>query len=225
MSKRLFITATDTDAGKTHFSRALIRALTNQHYKVSAYKPISAGCECVNGELVNEDAKLLLEEVNTPQRLKQVNPIAFEEPIAPHIAAKYQQKAITIEQIIIGYQDIQANNNADIIVTEGAGGWRLPLGNKRFLSEFAQESSQSVILVVNIKLGCLNHALLTYEAISDDGLRVVGWVANCQDDNMPYQQDNIEELCSLIPAPLIATFNANESIETAANKIQLDFLK
>ncbi|GHE82750.1 dethiobiotin synthase [Thalassotalea profundi] len=217
-----FITATDTDAGKTHFSRAFIRALVALGQQVAVYKPISAGCYLKEGQLVNEDALFLLNESNSGQTLKQVNPIAFEAPIAPHIAAKKQNVVISVKDCLLGYQNV-AKNNVDIIVTEGAGGWRLPLGNNEFLSSFAVQTNQQVILVVNIKLGCLNHALLTYEAIINDQLNCVGWVANCQED-MPFLDDNISELTTLIPAPLLATFEPQESIETAAKKINLTLL-
>lgn len=220
--KQYFITATDTDAGKTHFSRAFIRALVQSGKKVAAYKPISAGCYWENEQLVNEDALFLLNESNSNQTISQVNPIAFEAPIAPHIAAHNENITLSVNDCVIGYQNI-ASIGADIIVTEGAGGWRLPLGNNQFLSSLAVQTNQQVILVVNMKLGCLNHALLTYEAIKSDQLDCVGWVANCQ-QAMPYLSDNINELLSLLPLPLLATFGVNESIESAAKKIDLSLL-
>lgn len=220
--KNYFITATDTDAGKTHFARAFIRALVLSNQKVAAYKPISAGCYWQGKQLINEDARLLLAEVNCDQTINQVNPIAFEAPIAPHIAAQNEHIKLSVADCVIGYQLVE-QSGADIIVTEGAGGWRLPLGNNQFLSSFAIKTNQDVILVINMKLGCLNHALLTYEAIKNDQLNCVGWVANCQQP-MSYLTDNINELMALLPAPLLATFVENESIESAAKKINLSLL-
>lgn len=220
--KQYFITATDTDAGKTHFARAFIRALVQAGKTVAAYKPVSAGCYKQAGQLINEDALFLLNESNSEQTLSQVNPIAFEAPIAPHIAAQNANITLTVEDCVTGYQNIQ-KIGADIIVTEGAGGWRLPLGNNQFLSSLAVQTNQQVIMVVNMKLGCLNHALLTYEAIKNDQLNCVGWVANCQ-QTMPYLTENINELLSLLPIPLLATFDQNESIEAAAKKINLAVL-
>lgn len=220
--KNYFITATDTDAGKTHFSRAFIRALVSAEQKVAVYKPISAGCTWEGGQLVNEDAQFLLAESNAQQTLAQVNPIAFEASIAPHIAAQKENIILSVEDCVIGYKPIE-KTNADIIVTEGAGGWRLPLGGQQFLSSFAVQTQQQVILVVNMKLGCLNHALLTYQAIKADQLSCVGWVANCQ-QAMPYLVENINELTELFAMPLLATFEENESIDSAAKKINLALL-
>ncbi|WP_206485760.1 dethiobiotin synthase [Thalassotalea sp. G2M2-11] len=212
--KKYFITATDTDAGKTQIAQSLVYALTQQGKKVAVYKPISAGCEWRDGQLINQDAELLMMQSNCDQAITQINPIAFEEPIAPHIAADKHNKAIDVGQIKSVYQTI-CQLSPDVVITEGAGGWRLPLGNGHFLSEFAQQSKQDVILVVNMKLGCLNHALLTYQAILHDGLNCAGWVANCPDE-MPYLSDNIEELASLIQAPFLGKVPYEQEIKKVA---------
>ncbi|WDE14238.1 dethiobiotin synthase [Thalassomonas haliotis] len=209
-----FITATDTDAGKTYVARALVTALVNQGKHVAVYKPVSAGCELINGELVNEDACLLQASGNCRQSLTQINPIAFAEPIAPHIAAEKLQQHISVSQIMAGYEQVKALG-ADVVVTEGAGGWRLPLGQGAYLSEFAKQAGVGVILVVNMKLGCLNHAMLTYEAIIADGLPCVGWVANCQ-QQMPYLEENIAELRRLLPMALMARLDYCADINKAA---------
>jgi dethiobiotin synthetase len=272
--KQFFITATDTDAGKTFVSCALIHAFTHaftqaltptlaQHYnastkkslKVAAFKPISAGCELVNGQLINEDAKLLSEFANCSQAIAHINPIAFEQPIAPHIAAKNLNQKITLADIKHHYQQVKSLN-ADITLVEGAGGWRLPLGvmpiestlstsnsnsidNKKptyhFLSDFVKGENLDVILIVNMKLGCLNHALLTYETIKADGVNCIAWIANCaSSDSMNNLSENITELEQLLPIPKIAQFDYiadvdaegndvsfSEKINSAANKINL----
>lgn len=217
--KPLFITATDTDAGKTFFARTLVTALTQQSYRVGVYKPISAGCTFELNQWVNEDAAFLLEACNMPLTLPQVNPIAFEPAIAPHIAAQLSGQAINLQQVQQGYDDI-CDLTPDFLITEGAGGWRLPLGEGKFLSEFVKQSQQSVILVVNMKLGCLNHAVLTYQAIIQDGLTCIGWVANAFDE-MPYLDENIAELKTLFPMPLLAQLGYEASIDSAAEKIDL----
>ena len=217
--KQIFITATDTDAGKTYFSRVLIQALKNQDKKVAAYKPIAAGCAKTPQGLVNEDAEHLFKLANCQQSIADINPIAFEESIAPHIAAKKHQKIISLEEISTGFDKCQTLS-ADFIITEGAGGWRLPLGNNKYLSDFVKISQQQVLLVVNMKLGCLNHAILTYEAIISDGLQCIGWVANCQ-EQMPFLVDNIEELTQLLPIPRIGTLSYNHNINEAASGIDL----
>jgi dethiobiotin synthetase len=268
--KQFFITATDTDAGKTFVSCALIHAFTQtvtpiiaprlahhnntftkKSLKVAAFKPVSAGCELVDGQLINEDAKLLSEFANCSQPIAHINPIAFEQPIAPHIAAKRLNQQITLADINFHYQQVKLLN-ADITLVEGAGGWRLPLGpmpiestlstridNKKptyqFLSDFVKAANLDVILIVNMKLGCLNHALLTYETIKADGLNCIAWIANCaSSDSMNYLSDNITELEQLLPIPKIAQFDFiaevdeegnvvsfSEKINIAANKINL----
>jgi len=220
--RKIFITATDTDAGKTYVACALIKALTNAGYRVGAYKPVSAGCELIDGKLINEDAQRLTNYANSEQSIEQVNPIAFKEPIAPHIAADLTNTCIDLPTIEHHFQ-ASLSFGADIIVTEGAGGWRLPLGNGSFLSEFAQTTQQDVLLVVNMKLGCLNHAMLTYQAILHDGLNCIGWVANSISD-MDFQQQNVDELKQLINAPLIAELKNEPDITKAAQALNLQLL-
>ena len=229
--KKYFITATDTDAGKTFFACALVTALSKASVKntgfstskVCVYKPISAGCTLSKtGHLVNEDAALLLAACNMELSLSQVNPIAFEPAIAPHIAAQLAHQPINFSLIKNTYDTLCALA-PHYMITEGAGGWRLPLGNGKYLSEFAKETEQEVILVVNMKLGCLNHAVLTYQSIINDGLVCVGWVANAYKE-MPYLCENIAELKLLLPIPLLAEFSHEASIDKAAQKITLKVL-
>jgi len=219
---KLFITATDTDAGKTYVAQALVHALVANNKKVAVYKPISAGCEYIDHTLVNEDALLLLKQANCQQTITEINPIAFAEPIAPHIAAAKLQQAINISDIERGYDKISALA-PEVIICEGAGGWRLPLGQGKFLSEFVQATAQEVILVVNMKLGCLNHAVLSYQAIINDGLNCLGWIANCPAD-MPYLAENIAELSELLPVPKLAQLPFEDDITKAAKKIDISHL-
>lgn len=219
---KLFVTATDTDAGKTYVAQALVHALVKQNKKVAVYKPISAGCELVNNTLVNEDALLLLKQANCQQNIEQVNPIAFMPAIAPHIAAAEAKQTINITDIEQGYEII-SQLQPDIIVCEGAGGWRLPLGQGKYLSEFVQKTEQHVVLIVNMKLGCLNHAILTYQSIIADGLTCVAWVANCPDE-MPYLRENINELMSLLPIPMLAELHYDVDISNAAKNVDISTL-
>ena len=210
----LFITATDTDAGKTYVAVQLTKALVALGEKVAVYKPIAAGCNLVNGQLENEDALLLKNASNCQQSYADVNPIAFEAAIAPHIAALKTGAAINHEIVLQGFNQLPG----DINIVEGAGGWRLPLGDGKYLSELVQIMAPKVVLVVNMKLGCLNHAMLTYESIIADGLECIGWLANNQED-MPYLAENIAELTSLIPAPCLAKINMNDNLNAAAKYI------
>lgn len=223
MRSKLFVTATDTDAGKTYVARLITRALVKAGKRVAVYKPISAGCELVNGELINEDAALLKEEANCGQTIGEINPIAFEEPIAPHIAAATLGKTISNKEVASFFEPITLNN-ADVLLTEGAGGWRLPLGKGEFLSTFAQQTEQKVLLVVNMKLGCLNHAVLTYQSIIADGLTCIGWVANCQQPDMPYLKENIAELESLLAAPRLATLGFEQALDKQISAIDINKL-
>jgi dethiobiotin synthetase len=214
--KKLFITATDTDAGKTFVACAIAQALINQQKSVAVYKPVSAGCTLQGDILINEDADLLSQFSNSGQSITSINPIAFIEPIAPHIAAEKVNKTITLVDLQKGYEEV-LSTNAEFIITEGAGGWRLPLDTKSsiYLSEFAKNNKQQVILVVNMKLGCLNHALLTYEAIVNDGLICKGWVANTASaEIMSNYEHNIESLEELLPIPKIAelSYQQDESL-------------
>lgn len=210
---KLFITATDTDAGKTLIASALAHKLSKEH-KVAVFKPVSAGCEIINGELINEDAALLQKHSNAEQTIRNINPIAYKEPIAPHIAANSKGESITIEALVEHYSVIE-QTKPGFILTEGAGGWRLPLGNGKFLSALPKVTNQGIVLVVNMKLGCLNHAMLTYEAIINDGLTCVGWVANYHEE-MNYLSENIAELRTLIKAPLLGCVGWVETVEQAA---------
>jgi len=219
---KYFITATDTDAGKTFVAQSLVKALTSNNKKVAVFKPVAAGCDLIDGQLINEDAALLHALANVDQTISNINPIAFEEPIAPHIAAAKENTPIKLDSIVEHYNDI-IKYDADYLVTEGAGGWRLPIGEGRFLSEFVQQTNQQVILVVNMKLGCLNHAVLTYQSIIADGLTCVGWVANCF-VGMNYLEENIAELKQLLNCPMIARLANEENITEGSNKFNLDLL-
>ncbi|MCI2284278.1 dethiobiotin synthase [Colwellia sp. MSW7] len=229
--KNYFITATDTDAGKTFVACALTQAFVNLNKKVAVYKPISAGCQQVNGLLINNDAKLLSEFANCDQNIREINPIAFKEPIAPHIAAARVNRELCLNEIEQGFDNV-LQLKADINLTEGAGGWRLPLNTFSvkslsikarvtkpiFLSDFAVNTKQDIILVVNMKLGCLNHALLTYQTIIADGLNCIGWVANSASKNlMSNLDDNIESLEQLLPIPKLAQLNYYSDTQTSVH--------
>lgn len=234
--RNFFITATDTDAGKTFAACALAHAFIKSGKRVAAYKPIAAGCQNINDTLVNEDAQLLSQFANCQQKISDVNPITLIDAIAPHIAAASVNRKLSLEEINLGYAQV-VSLNADINITEGAGGWRLPLQLDKdkpiFLSDFTIDTKQEVILIVNMKLGCLNHALLSYQAIIADGLNCVAWIANSASaETMLNLDENIASLEQLLPLPKIAqlsfnddpTLSLHDKICVAANKIDLTLL-
>jgi dethiobiotin synthetase len=212
--RAFFVTGTDTEVGKTFVSEALLILLNKNGLLTAAYKPIAAGCELTPGGLRNEDALTLQQHSSIELTYDEVNPIAFEAAIAPHLAAQNLTKDATAQPISIdtvreGFNCI-FQKKPDVLIVEGAGGWRLPLGidfegQPRYLSEFVVERNLSVILVVGMRLGCLNHAVLTAECIRNDGLKIAGWVANQVDPEMPFLEENINSLKILLNAPFIGT--------------------
>ncbi len=150
----------------------------------------------------NDDALALQQFATHPLGYEQVNPIALAEPIAPHIAAEQQHIRLTVDALLPAYQRL-AQLPADVMIIEGAGGWRVPLNDQETLADFVRRVEANVILVVGLRLGCLNHALLTYEAIVRDGLSVAGWVVNRIDPAMQQSDHNIRTLTQWLPAPCL----------------------
>jgi dethiobiotin synthetase len=200
--QKFFIAGTDTDVGKTVVAAGLLAAANKQGLETVAIKPVAAGCEKTEQGLRNSDALLLQQTMSKALSYVQVNPVAFEPAIAPHIAAEQQGKRITVSQLA-GYCRGVMMQGADLTVVEGAGGWRVPLNRVETLAGLAKELNLPVILVVGMKLGCINHALLTVEAIRNDGLQLAGWVANQIDPAMDCPEENINTLKAIIPAPCL----------------------
>ncbi|MCG7531913.1 dethiobiotin synthase [Psychrobium sp. MM17-31] len=202
-----FVTGTDTDVGKTFVSALLLQHLAKQGSAIG-YKPIAAGAELIDGELKNDDALTLIDASSEQFDYQRINPICFAPPIAPHIAAVKEGAALNIDTLNNWWQ--HERGHSDIALIEGAGGWRLPLNDKELLSQFVQAQQCEVIVVIGMKLGCLNHALLTIEAIKADGLTIKGWVANQLIDRMPYYDDNLAYLQQAIDAPLLGEVVAHQ---------------
>jgi dethiobiotin synthetase len=174
--RSIFVTGTDTEVGKTRISVGIIHKLVAQGYKVAAMKPVASGCEVTVDGLRNEDALALMAASNVDLPYELVNPYAFKPAIAPHIAAQQVGVDIDFEIIQKNYDLIQ--QQADLVVVEGAGGWLVPLNNTTTMADLAKQLKLDVVLVVGIRLGCINHALLTATAIQQSGLEFKGWVAN-----------------------------------------------
>lgn len=194
----LFVTGTDTGVGKTRVAVALIHALRAQGLRVAAMKPVAAGN--APGEL-NEDVAALLRAANVVADLRDANPYAFSEPIAPHIAA--QQAGVRIELDVIAEAYRRLAGASDVVVVEGAGGWRVPLNECEDMADLAQRLGLPVVLVVGLRLGCLNHALLSVESIAKRQLPWAGWVANHVDPAMACPAENVAALRARLPDPCL----------------------
>lgn len=225
MKYRFFIAGTDTDVGKTFVSVALLQAANSKGLSTAALKPVAAGCEPVDGVLRNKDALALQQVMSADLPYEQVNPVALAEPIAPHIAANLCHTELSVAGSVAACLPV-LEGGSDFVLVEGAGGWRVPLNERESLSDLAQTLSLPVVLVVGMRLGCINHALLTVEAIHSDGVPIGGWVANQVDDNMSVLKENIATLNQRIRAPYLGhiPFLHNQSAVDASEYLDIDKL-
>ncbi|MGM0525421.1 MAG: dethiobiotin synthase [Pseudomonadota bacterium] len=201
--KQYFITGTDTDSGKTVAAKAVLDSLKKRDFKTLAMKPVASGCHQHKQQWRNIDAETLREAMTLDCDYSLTNPYAFAPAIAPHIAAAEANVEISVEVLKQAHQQL-LGMNPDALVIEGAGGWKLPLSHTLMMPEFVATIDAQVILVVGLKLGCLNHALLSAQAILADGLSIAGWIAvNTQPQPMPYLAQNLETLRRSLPGPCI----------------------
>lgn len=201
-TRHFFITGTDTDVGKTVVTAGLIEAANQAALSTAAIKPVAAGCESTESGLQNTDALQLQAAASHPLTYQQVNPVALEAAIAPHIAATEEGKQLSASRLS-GFCRGLTLLPVDMLFIEGAGGWRVPLNNRETLADIPKQLNSEVILVVGLRLGCINHALLTAEAIRLDGLSLAGWVGNVLHADMPRLDENIDTLKRLIPEPCL----------------------
>ncbi|MDO8860994.1 dethiobiotin synthase [Haliea sp. E1-2-M8] len=220
MSTTFFITGTDTEVGKTAVSCALLHAARAAGLTTAAVKPVAAGCDA-NGH--NEDALALQAAMTLALPYAQVNPVALQPAIAPHIAAARAGCSLSADRLAGLCRGVM-HSGADLVLVEGAGGWRVPLGPRETLADVAIVLGVDVIMVVAMRLGCINHALLTAEAIRADGLRLAGWVANTPGATMACHAENLDTLQHLLPAPLLGEvpFIAPFDAGIASQYIDLD---
>jgi dethiobiotin synthetase len=202
MAKAYFVTGTDTDVGKTLIAAGLLAAANAKGLSTAALKPVAAGCERTAGGLRNADALILQQTMSLQLTYEQINPIALEPAIAPHIAAARAGVRIEVQRLA-GICRGVLMQRADLTLVEGAGGWRVPLNGREYLSQLAQELQLPVVLVVGMRLGCINHAVLTAEAIARDGLPLAGWVANRCLAEMACYEENLSTLKGLLRAPCL----------------------
>lgn len=207
----IFITGTDTGCGKTYVSALLIRAIAMQGLRVAGMKPVATGAEKLQDKLIHEDDQILLQASNVVLEQKLRNPYLFTPACSPHIAAIEANKPIYLEKILDAYNLCKAAT--DYLVVEGVGGWRAPLSPSESVADLATSLGLPVILVVGVKLGCINHTVLTVEAIQASGLNFLGWVANVLDPSMYDPGGNISYLESKIDAPLLMRFNYSGDVK------------
>jgi len=205
--KRWFVTGTDTEIGKTYVASALISLLVDKGYRVAGMKPVASGCEKTESGLRNDDALRLIAASNVELPYEVVNPYCFEPAIAPHIAAREAGQVIDIERI----SKLAHGIEADFLIIEGVGGWCVPLGEASMLAELAAATADEVIIVVGMRLGCINHALLTAKQVKKDGLPLKGWIANHVDPDMLAQSENLVTLQALMPCPLLGVLPWSEA--------------
>ena len=196
-----FITGTDTGVGKTLISAAMLNALGRLGLQAVGMKPLAAGTLVRDGAQWNEDVALLAEQSTLALDAQLTTSYLLKEACAPHVAAKLED--VTIAPAVLGQAYQQVAAQAEAVVVEGVGGFRVPLTDDFDTADFAVELGLDVILVVGLRLGCLNHALLTAEAIAARGLRLAGWIANQIDPEMPHQVDNVQALQQRLSAPLL----------------------
>ena len=201
-NKAFFVTGTDTDVGKTYIASALVRHFVAQGYQTVGMKPVAAGAEMANGRLLNSDVTELIKASNVDADLALINPYVFGPAIAPHIAAEQSGVTVSLDKIKTAFEALQ--QQADVVIVEGAGGFRVPINREQTMADLAIQLNLPVIMVVGIRLGCINHALMTAGSIKATGLNLVGWVANRVDPNMPAIEENIATLKAMIKVPFIA---------------------
>lgn len=216
-----FVTGTDTEVGKTLISAAMLHALVKTGVRACGMKPVAAGAVRKGADWHNDDADRLAAAGNVVMLTSLTTPYLFKVPAAPHIAAGLEGIAIESAPILAAYLEVAAATDA--VVVEGIGGFRVPLSDSFDTADLAQQLDLPVVLVVGLRLGCINHALLTVEAITARGLQLVGWVANEMEVDMNFADENIEALLMRIPAPLLGRVPRLAQPCAAAAAEYLDF--
>jgi len=225
MSQAYFIAGTDTDVGKTTIAAGLLHAARLQGLSTLGAKPVASGCTVTAKGLRNADAQALIDESTLKLEYEAVNPFAFEPGIAPHVAAREAGVVLEVSALLNAMRYV-LDQGADFTLVEGAGGWRVPLSNHANLSDLAIALKLPVILVVGVRLGCINHALLSAEAIARDGLQLAGWVANIIEPRTSRLEENLASLAERLPAPCLGRVPRLKvaTADAVAEHLQLDLL-
>ena len=213
-AQTLFVTGTDTGIGKTRIAVALLHGLRAAGFSAVGYKPVASGCERTPAGLRNDDA-LALQKASTPGwDYDAINPIALAAPIAPHIAAT--EEGVAIDRGVLDAGHARLANASDWVVVEGAGGWHVPLNEHTDFAHWVSGHRWPTLLVVGMRLGCVNHALLSARAIAGSTM-LAGWIANTLPPRQPRLDDNIACLETLIAAPLRARVACDAPVDLALN--------
>lgn len=220
VARGLFVTGTDTGVGKTLIACALLHGFAARGLRVVAMKPVAAGAVRRRGVWCHDDVVQLRAAANVDAPQAVVNPYCFSPAIAPHIAA--QESGLKIRMAVIAKNYARLGRNADLVVVEGAGGLLVPLGGKLSAADIPARLGLPVVLVVGLRLGCLNHALLTVEALQARGLYLAGWIANRIDPAMAYAAENLQALRVQIKAPLLGTVRHAKNPQPASVARMLD---
>ncbi|QCR36702.1 dethiobiotin synthase [Nissabacter sp. SGAir0207] len=211
MIKRYFVTGTDTEVGKTVASSALLQAAALAGYQTAGYKPVASGSEMTPEGARNSDALALQRHSTLALGYEEVNPCTFLEPTSPHIVSREEGRPIEAATLSAGLRQLEAR--ADWVLVEGAGGWFTPLGEGFSFADWVVQEQLPVILVVGVKLGCINHALLTALAVQQAGLPLVGWVANGVQPAGRRHAEYMATLRELLPAPLLGEIPHLENLD------------
>lgn len=222
MPNAYFVTGTDTDVGKTLVVSALLEKARQQNLRCMALKPVAAGGEQTPEGLQNQDAQQMMKYASIDLSYEEVCPVTLPDPLSPHIAAQKAGRTLNVDRIT-GYCRGGMMRTHDLCLIEGAGGWRVPISDRALMSDIAKALNLPVILVVGMRLGCLNHALLSAEAIYRDGLEIAGWVSTTVDPDMAARQENIETLNRRFPFPCLGhiPFISNITPEQASAHLDI----
>lgn len=217
MTAAVFIAGTDTGIGKTHAACTLLHALRAAGHRACGMKPVASGCTETPDGLRNDDALALQAASSTTPPYALINPIALRDPLSPHLAAAHDGVEISLAPLRAAFD--QLSGDYPKVVVEGVGGWLVPLAPGLLASDIAKQWQLPVILVVGLRLGCLNHALLSARAIEADGCHLIGWIGNCIDPAMDAPDENLATLRELLPAPCLGVLPHGMAPAQAASRL------
>lgn len=202
---KIFIAATDTDAGKTYISTEILKFFSRKGYKTIGMKPVAYGCYEYKGMIISEDAELLQQSSSIQLPYEQINPVRYKKIAVGH------DESVTSKLLLEKYNDI-SRNKTDILLVEGMGGWCPPINKTETMADFVGKTDLAVILVVKMKLGCLNHGILSLQNMLSRNVKVSGWIANCHEANEEILEPNIQTLKEHLKVPFLGRIDSNEEI-------------